>query len=405
MMRRVLAAAMSAGVLAPPVGHALDLHGYVDCRFVAHAHERSWIDGGLGKTRFGDGGSAATCAQGALVVTAQPAPALLALADIQYQTSGRNEAALLEAWLRWRPVSTTPLRWSLKAGAFFPPVSLENEAIGWTSPWTLSSSAIDSWVGEELRSVGAEARLEWRGAGHTVQGFGALVRGNDPAGELMAARGWAIGDYVSGPGSRVREPDIYAIDEGAPVPLRFNPYLENDGRLGWYAGVDWNAPGRGRIALLRYDNEADPATHSRGASSVYSWHTDFWSLGAQADAGDVLFLAQAMSGSTTIAPAPDFITRTRFRAAYLLAAWNRGEWSPALRVDAFSTAQLPRSLDPRVREHGHALTFALNWRPTHGLRLTAELLQVDSWRNQRLDAGLAAQQTDRQLQLNARVLF
>ena len=124
------------------------------------------------------------------------------------------------------------------------------------------------------------------------------MRDNDPAGELLAARGWSLSDLTSGIGSRVREPDVYATDNGAPVPLRFNPFLENDGRTGWYAGGSWRAPGRGGITLLRYDNEADPSTHSGGASPVFSWRTDFWSLGAEADVGDVVLLGQAMTGST-----------------------------------------------------------------------------------------------------------
>jgi hypothetical protein len=382
-----------------------DAHGYLDCRLIARADERSWTDGGLGKTRFGGGGTTAACVQAAVVATAQLTPSLLALANVQYQTTGKNAFSALEAYLRYRPVSTTPLRWSVKLGEFFMPVSLENDAIGWTSPWTLTPSAIDGWIGEELRTIGAEARIEWRGTGQTFEGIAALVRENDPAGELLAARGWALADLTSGIGSRVREPDVYAIDNGDAIPLRFDPFLENDGRTGWYAGASWRATGLGRIAVLRYDNEADPSTHSGGASPVFSWHTEFWSGGAELDLGDVVLLGQAMSGSTEIAPSPHFRTTTGFRAAYLLAGWNRGALRPAIRVDVFSTDQLPRSIDARVREHGEAATLALNWRPREWLRVTGEALFVRSTRNARIEEGIASLQNDRQLQLSARLLF
>lgn len=394
-----LALAQSAGA------QNADLHGYLDCRLVAHSSERSWTEGGLGKTRFGDGDVVPTCVQGALVGTWQMTPAVLALADVQYATTGRDGWSILEAYLRYRPVSTTPLRGSLRFGAFFPPISLENDAIGWTSPWTLTPSAINSWIGEEFRSIGAEAQLEWRGAGYSIEGIAALVRSNDPAGELLAARGWALSDLTSGLGSRVREPDVYARANGVVPPLRFNPFLENDGRLGWYVGGTWRAAGRGRVSLLRYDNEADPATHSGGASPVFSWHTKFWSVGAEADARRLVLLAQAMSGSTEIALGPQFSTTTDFRAAYVLAGWNLGAWRVAFRVDAFSTEQLPRSLADRIREHGSAGTFALNWRPLKWLRLSGEWLHLRSWRNQRLLEGLPERQTDNQVQLSARVLF
>ena len=125
-------------------------------------------------------------------------------------------------------------------------------------------------------------------------------------------------------------------------------------------------------------------------------------VGAQTRVGDVAVLGQAISGSTAIAPSPFFRTWTDFRAAYVLVGRDRGEWRPAVRVDAFATDQLPRSLGARVREHGNAITFALNWRPRAWLRLTGEALRVSSWRNQREQDGLPARQTDTQIQFAAR---
>ena len=63
---------------------------------------------------------------------------------------------LLETYVSWRPQSNGVLRWNVRAGAFFPPVSLENDDLGWTSPYTLTPSAINSWVGSELRTIGGE---------------------------------------------------------------------------------------------------------------------------------------------------------------------------------------------------------------------------------------------------------
>jgi hypothetical protein len=406
-MRRAVALGMLACAGATRIAFAQEVgaHGYVDCRLIARGGERSWPDGGLGKTRFGGGGTEATCVQAGLVLNAQLTPSLLAIAEIQYQTTDRNAFSVLEAYLRWRPVSTTPLRWSIKLGEFLPPISLENDAIGWTSPWTLTPSAINSWIGEEFRTIGAEGRVEWRGTANAFEGYGALFGFNDPAGELLAARGWSLSDLTSGVGSRVREPDVYAIDNGAAVPLRFNPFLENDDRVGWYVGGRWQANGLGAVSILRYDNEADASSHSGGSSPVFSWRTDFWSVCAEADIGDVVVLGQAMTGSTDLAPSPFFSTSTDFRAAYVLAGWNRGSWRPAIRFDTFSTEQLPRDIDARVREHGHAVTVALNWRPREWVRVTGEALHVASTRNQRLEEGIASGQTDDLLQLSLRLLF
>ncbi|MEO5625422.1 MAG: hypothetical protein ABIQ70_05385 [Dokdonella sp.] len=405
MTRAQAFGAASVLALARHVGaEDADLHGYLDCRLVVPASQRSWTEGGLGKTRYGSGGFTPTCAQAALVGTWQATPSLLALADVQYATSGGGALSVLEAYLRYRPVSTTPLRASFKLGVFFPPISLENDAIGWTSPWTLTPSAINSWIGEELRTVGAEAELEWRGDGYSIEGVAALVRSNDPAGELLAARGWSLSDLTSGLGTHVREPDVYALEGGERVPLRFNPFLENDGRVGWYAGATWRAPGRVRVTLLRYDNRADPSTESGGVSPVFSWHTKFWSGGAEAQWQHIVVLAQAMSGSTEIAPSPFFSTSTNFRAAYVLLGWNVGAWRVAMRGDAFSTEQLPRSLADRAREHGSAATFALNWRPVEWLRLSGEWVQVWSTRNP-IAPAMSERTLDHQIQFAARLLF
>ena len=42
-------------------------------------------------------------------------------------------------------------------------MSLENRASGWESPYTLSYSAINSWLATEVRTLGVEAQLEWLG--------------------------------------------------------------------------------------------------------------------------------------------------------------------------------------------------------------------------------------------------
>ena len=389
----------------PLLAQDFSVRGYLDLRGGWSATEDSWVDGGLGKTRFGgDGGFVSGNA--ALAARWQVTPALSAAAQVQFSPQQHPSVDVLDAYLAYRPVSTTPWRWSAKAGAFFPPISQENDGIGWTSPWTLSPSAIDSWVGEELRTVGVEARLQHRGSVADIEAFGALYGGNDPAGELLAARGWSLGDLTSGLGARVREPDVYAPLAGATVPVRYRPFDDIDGRLGWYAGVAIDAPAYGKLSLLRYDNRGDPTQEEDfDGREVYSWHTRFWSLGGQARAGDVIVAAQAMHGDTAFEPVPGLLLDTRFDAAYLLAARASGAWRPAIRLDVFDLHQRPDTLAAPLSEHGNALTVALNWRPVERVRVTAEWLRVDSSRNQRALAGLAPRQLDRQAQLSLRLLF
>lgn len=398
------------GMLATPAHgqsmtwHAVTWHGYVDFRAAASGGEREWSDGGLGKMRFGDGNRSAV--GGALAGTFQLTPEWLASADVQYLPDQRHPLDLLDASIRYRPVSTTPWRWSTRVGAFFPPISLENDNTGWTSPWTLSPSAINTWVGEELRTCGTEVRLEHRAETHTLEFTGALFGKNDPAGELLAARGWALGDFTSGVTASLREPDVYAPLTGAPAPAVYRPFVEIDHRIGWYAGASLRAPAYGKISALHYDNRADPTREQEHAGrDVYAWHTQFWSLGAQTQFGDVMMASQAMHGTTAFEPQRGLLLETQFNAGYMLAAWGRGRWQPALRWDVFQLRQLPDTLAEPLSEHGNAVTFALNWRPRDDVRVTGEWMRVDSTRDQRRLEGASPHRVDSQLQVSVRLQF
>ena len=383
----------------------LQWHGYLDVRAVVPAREDSWTDGGFGKSRYGGGSSIeARFGGAALQGVWQIAPSWLAFGEVQLQRDTHPRVGLLDTWLRYRPVSTTPWRWSAKFGAFFPPISQENDGIGWTSTWTLTPSAIDSWVGEELRTIGAEAEVEHRGPSGNLSARAALFTSNDPAGELLAARGWSLGDVTSTLRSRVREPDVYAQIIGASVPTSYRPFDEIDHRLGWYADATWKAP-FGQLSLLRYDNRTDPGKYEEfGDREVYGWHTRFWSLGGRTRFGDVVVMAQAMDGTTVIEPAPNLYFTTGMHAGYLLAGWDRGAWRPAVRIDLFDLHQAPYAHSP-LSEHGNALTVALNWRPRDWLRVTGEWLRIDSTRGERAFEGLDPRQVDNQVQVSARLLF
>ncbi|MEI7038090.1 hypothetical protein [Fulvimonas yonginensis] len=394
----------------PLAGRAQDLglHGYLDARLVDAPEQTSWTRGGLGKTRYGDGDFAPRFGGAALVGTAQLTPSLFALAGVQFQATDRAGIDVLEAWLRWRPVSTTRWRGSLQIGSFFPPVSLENDAVGWTSPWTLTPSAINSWIGEELRSTGLEARLERRGERGTWELRGALFQRNEPAGNLLAIRGWSLSDLTYGLGSRPREPDAWVVvEEGGEPPRRYDPFRRIGRAWGSYQTLAWRGVDGARIGLMHYDNHADPGAFApyAGGDRLYAWHTYFWSLAATAQTGPVTWIAQAMDGDTVIEPRPGLTLTTRYRAAFLLAGWSRGVWRPTLRLDHFSTSaplQIPGAV---AGEHGNAVTAALNWRPHDWLRLTLEVLRIDSTRKDNPEYGLPARRDGTQVQLSARLYY
>lgn len=366
------------------------MHAFADARLVDANDTTSFVDGGPGHLRYGDGDTRFHFGAAALVVTAQLAPAWFALADVQLQHTDRSDLQVPEAFLRYRPVSTSAWRGAFRAGVYFLPISLENDGIGWTSPWTITPSAINSWVGEELRGLGAEAREEWRSDAGSLSFGGGLVRHNDVAGNILVLRGWSLSDITYGVGGRLREP----ADESE----EYAPFQSIGGRTGWYADAGWKSIDGFEFRVLRYDNRADPSARVQyaGDEHLFAWRTRFWSAGSLLVAGPVTFIAQAMDGDTAIKPGATTRT-TRFQSGFLLAGWNRGAWRPTVRIERFRTWP--------SQERGHALTAALNWRPIDWLRLSAEWLHIDVDRQPLVFFGDPSRQRGNQLQLLARVIY
>ena len=168
-------------------------------RLQASDGRKSFLDGGLGELRFDDGDSALQLGRARFALS-QPIGEVLTLRldASAWDDKDNNLIDLTEAYLEYRPYPRAGLRARVKAGAFYPPISLENRASGWESPYTLSSSAINTWIAEELRTVGVEGEVEWLGtrSGHAFDvGLTAGLFGwNDPVGVVLAGHGFAVHD-------------------------------------------------------------------------------------------------------------------------------------------------------------------------------------------------------------------
>lgn len=402
MVRSLLPALVLTGLATPVMPLDFNVDGYVDLRLIVPSDQVSWQDGKLGKLRYGaeNGKPEARVAETVGQAVVLFAPELMGLAVVRVESEQRTFFDLLEGYIRYRPVSTTPWRWSVKGGAFFAPVSLENTEIGWTSPWTLTPSAINSWVGEELRTIGVEGMLEWRSEMRKLTFSASIYGWNDPAGALVADRGWALHDRVTGLIDKPREPDQIAYAIGVSPPLFVREAMEIDDRPGWYAAGSWEETGLGKVNVIYYHNEADPAAIR---SNTIAWRTDFWNVGAQTEIGNVTLLAQGLMGETLIVPNAFFFSDTYFRSAYLLAGWTIAEdWRIAGRFDVFSNKE-ERPFPGDLSEHGNAFTFAVNYLPTDWLRITAEAIRVNSTRNQRLAENLDPHAVEDQVQISARL--
>lgn len=373
--------------------------GYVDARMVVPSGEKSWIDGGLGKFRFGAGQPspnfrfAEAVGQGAVAVTSELHGVVLA----RLEPEDRAGVDLIESYVSWLPEASGALRWSAKAGAFMPPASLENDDLGWTSPYTLTPSAINSWVGNELRTIGGEGTVEWQGSVGTISAVAALYCCNEPAGTLIAKHGWTLNDRPTGLLERVRAPNTFAKSSRVPVEHRSGLFENIDGNVGWYGSLRWTIPAIGEVAALYYDNHAGA---DESTSRDHAWRTQFWSLSYRAGIGGVTLLAQALNGDTDIGYSPRHVTR--FDSAFALASYDIGNVRLSGRTEFFATRGSSSTLRD---EDGHALTAAASWSARSWLRLTGELIQLSSRRLDRALFRVQPDRTDTQFQLSTRLFL
>lgn len=310
----------------------------------------------------------------------------------------RLPVGLTEAFLQFRPYPFAGYRLRVKAGAFYPPISLENRAAGWESPYTLSYSAIDSWLAVEVRTIGAEAQLDWLGTrqGHAfdIGMTGGAFGWNEGAGGFIAGDGFTLTDRQTPYGGRVGLPND-------PVLMNFEPFRELDGRAGLYGGLELRWLDRLVVRALRYDNRAAPGTID-WASNAVAWETSFTSLGARLESGGGwTAIAQYLEGDTTIAPG-GYVLDWPFRAEYALLARSFGRHTLSVRYDTFAVETNANAAGDGA-EIGHAWTAAYVFTPDEHWRFTLEWLHVSSNSYERQDAfNLPPFASETQLQLAVR---
>jgi hypothetical protein len=401
---RLIAAILLIGPLPTANAQEFTANGLVDFGGVVPSHDKTWIKGGFGKLDNGGGGgqSLAFVGQALADLRLQLDPSLGVFARLRAAPDQHAPFDVIEAYGRYQPISNRDWVWSIKLGAFFPPISLENESVGWTSPWTLTPSAINSWVGDELRTIGGETELRRRYGSTELGAIGAVYGVNDVAGQLLADRGWVFDSRPIGLLGEPRVPDLLARQQRLQPPLREQPFKAIGGGPGWYAGGSVRQDELGKLTGLYYDNRADPGAF---AGADFGWRTKFTSLGIETGIGDVVLLSQVMFGNTVIEPFRGFFATTDFEAAYLLLGYYFGDFRVAGRFDLFATQLRNSRGRTGPDEHGRAFTLSGSWTPLPWLRFSTEFLQVHSYRGQRSFDRLRPNADEFQAQFVTRVFF
>ena len=329
---------------------SLWVRALLDVRIVGGGPAPSWTDHGPGKMRYGGSNGPAGFERATRLVLSQAALQLGASLPwgmrAQLQINIEPDVAdgyhpwLVEAILR-REWGSGERGWGAQAGVANVPFSLEHTGPAWTPEYTISASALTSWLWEDISLIGVEG--EWWHATDSGVRLGALVGagyGGDQIGRLLALRGFAMGDVIGGANGDL------ALPTGTQRTDIFNERDHRPAMYGWLTLSD----GSETAALkLGYIDNLGNADHSG------VWHTHFNTVGLVLHLPERIdVLAQYLDGVARVRTPPN---DSAVSAYYVLLSHHFGGQRLSVRYDSFRVHDLDGG-PSSTNEHGHAVTGA-----------------------------------------------
>ncbi len=384
---------------------ALELSGLVQGNLIFADAEPSFVNSGTGILRYDDDGL--NLSQALLEVTHDLSSSFSASATVNAYGDGDLRFGVTEAFINWKPLSANRIKTKGKVGFFYPRMSAENVDLGWLSPYTYTPSAINSWIGEEIRIAGVEASLFSPGRARrspwSWELTGAIFGANDPAGSLLSWRGFALHDRQSLHHDRVHFAPYPSVVPPSQIsgPPWVEPFHEIDNRLGAYLGAHLRRAGGPDLRFYLYDNNADPL--QLNSQRLYAWDTRFLSVAyAQEVLPGLTLLSQWMHGQTDMG---DSLVAVDFDSAYLMMSLARGQDRFSLRYEFFEVDEADEY--PRDPNNSDGRAWTLSWRRdlNNKLQIGAEYLWTRNTAENRATVGVAPRLTQQQLGLTLQYRF
>jgi len=285
--------------------------------------------------------------------------ALSARLHLSQQQALDAATGITEAWLQYQPLPVAGYRFKTRAGWFYPALSLENTDTAWSSPYSSTFSAVNSWYAEELRAKTLELSLSRPGrsfaSAHSWQWLLGVFRDNDPLGSLIAWRGFAVHNLQTRIGGRIdfaHYPSLqrFPLDK---QPDWVEPFAELDGHTGWYGAVHYLYQQDTELRFYHYDNRADPTVLAQGQ---YAWLNKFDQLAFQQQFSERWRLvSQYLDGHTEMGYDTVLID---YRAAFILLNYQHDLWQATLRYDHWQQWDRDATAGDDNSGRGHNWTLA-----------------------------------------------
>jgi hypothetical protein len=388
------------------------VHAVAAGRAIAVESREAWTDGGFGRLTEGrraDDFEWLARGEAHLGIEWTPSEVFRLRAHGTARTepgaAGGARAGLTEAFLQYRPELRPDLALRFRGGLVFLPTSRENVDPLWQSPYTLTLSALNTWIGEEMRPVGLDLAAQLGEAGGSrVELAGMAFGASDTAGTLLAWRGWAMGTRLSALGEMLPLPPVPTLAPGGAFGEQqrdgTRPIDELDDRLGWHVRGRWSRAGTGLLQAAWTDTRGDRGLHA----GQYAWATRFASVAAELQAGRLRLVAEGLAGETGMGLLEGPHVDLRIRAAYALLTWEGDGLRVTARYDHFRNEDRDGVAEPN-QESGWAVTLAAFYTPRPWLRLGLEYLDLRGDRPAAAFSGTALDAGARRGQAELRLRF
>ncbi len=384
LLSTLLLALMASNVVAKTT-----FSGILQAGIINADDETSFVEEGTGRLIHDESGLSLN--QAFIVINSDITDNISAQIVANHTLTPESSTGLTQAFLSYKPVPFMGYNWQVRGGMFYPSLSFENVDIGWTSPFAYTNSAINTWIGEEIRINGLELKLTRKGkhfnnSPHSFSGIAGIYTRNDTAGTILAWRGFSLHDKQTQLNESLPFANYPSI-QVAPLDEQENHvevFREEDGRPGYYLGAHWDYQRLSKVRYYYYDNQADPLDVSDGQ---YAWRTKFHSLSwLYRPIKNVRFIAQYLTGSTLMGPNA---VHLNYEAFFILSSYKSGKHRFTARIDKFGTYNKNDILpDDDNASNGKAFTIGWRYNIDKYWQVGAEWLSTKSTQESREQLGL-----------------
>lgn len=398
------------------------MHGILDIRATAtDSLEKSYMAAGQGKFGLNDGEHLSVAQAGTeLSVLWDNGLSAHGIINAFANTETANDTVIgvTEAYLKYRTLPNSEgYRLQIKAGFFYPEISLENNAYAWASRDTLNSSMINTWLAEEVRLLGSEFKVTRLGRINNnkfdLSLSTSLFVSNDPSGALLSWHGWTMSSRQTLWGEKRALPWFPAREPGndlAEQAGESDPFVELDNQVGYHVRGEWLLHNKGAISAGYYDNRATPYEVVDGQ---YGWDTRFYHLGIKWSLSkNISLISQYLAGKTLMqGPDRHDVVNNDYASGFIALTYKWRAWlgnnkhKSTVRIESFSVTDNDKTVGDDNNENGDALTLNHTYRVSKHWFLSSEVNLIDSYRPTRAYENQDIDLIEKQFQLAARYFF